>query len=128
MAVVLEEMTDIQYITDKSGEKTAIVIPLDNNGEQFRQLLTKFIESRSFNDIDSLIKLEKSFHDLMILVQSSKNPVILKELETEIENLIEKIDEKLEDEFDLSVIAERKNEETVTHEDLKAELKDEGFI
>lgn len=128
MSVVLEEINDIQYITDKFGEKTAIIIPLEDNSENFRRLLTQYIELLSFNDVDSLIKLEKSIHNLLLLVQTSKNPVILKELEKEIESLIEKIDEKLEDELDLSVIAERADEETISHENLKEELKADGFI
>lgn len=128
MSVVLEEINDIQYITNKSGEKTAIIIPLEGKNEEFRRLLTKFIESRSFNDVDTLIKLEKSFHDLMGLVQSSKNPMILKEIASETASFLKMIDEKIEDEFDLNAIAERSDEETVSHETLKEELKADGLI
>jgi glycosyltransferase involved in cell wall biosynthesis len=72
MSVVLEEIKDIQYITNNSGEKTAIIIPLEGKNEEFRRLLTKFIESLSFNDVDTLIKLVKSFQTLTALVHSRK--------------------------------------------------------
>ncbi len=128
MPVVLEEINDIQYITNKSGEKTAIIIPLEESSKDFRRLLTEFIRTNSFNDVESLIKLEKGFNELMALVQSNKSPVILNEIANELANLLEKIDEKIEDEFDLSALAERSDEETVSHEKLKEELKADGVI
>jgi len=124
MPIVLEEISDIQYITNKSGEKTAIIVPLEDKDELFRKLLTEFVESRNFKNGDSLISIEKSIHTLETLIQSIEDPAFLEKVNNEIENLIEEIDDKL----DSIMIAERSNEETISHENLIEELKADGLI
>jgi len=128
MPIVLEEIDDIQFITNKSGEKTAVVIPLEDKDESFRNLLAESIESRNFKNVESPVNLEKSIQALVTLIKSNNDPVFLKELGSEIENLIEKIDERIEDEFDLKMLAERAGEPTISHEEAKAQLKADGLI
>ena len=75
MSIVLEEINDIQYITNKSGEKTAVIVPLKDNEELFRKLLSEFTESRNIPKINSLISLEKSINTLETLIQSIEDPI-----------------------------------------------------
>ena len=119
-----EKIIDTQYITNKSGIKTAIIVPLEDKEEDFRKLLTEFVESRNVENVASLISLEKGVNALEQIVKSTKDLSLLKEIASEIENLQEAIDDKL----DLITIAERAEEETISHEDVKAELKADGII
>ena len=124
MPIVLEEVSDIQFITNKSGEKTAVIISLENKNGSFRKLLTKFVETENFENVSALIQVEKAFRVLENLVQSNKDPVFLKEIGSEIENLMEKI----EDDFDLNAIAERAEEKTISQAELREELNADGLI
>ena len=128
MPIALEEIDDIQFITNKFGEKTAVIISLEDKDEDFRKLLNEFVEAGSFKDVNELISHEKAIQGLVTMVQKIEDPVILKVIMSEIENLIEIIDERIEDEFDLKTLAERAGEPTISHEEAKAQLKAGGLI
>ncbi len=52
------------------------------------------------------------------------DPIFLEKVNNEIGNLLDEIDDKL----DLITIAERSTEETISHQNLKEELKADGLI
>ena len=124
MPTLSEEINDTQYITNKSGIKTAIIVPLEDEEEDFRRLLTKFVESRNFKNVTSLISLEQGINALETLVKSTEDLDLLEEIANEIENLKEAIDDRL----DLIIITERAKEETISHEDVREQLKADGLI
>jgi hypothetical protein len=124
MSISSEEINKAQYITNKAGIQTAIIVPLENEEEDFRRLLTEFVESRNFKSVASLISLEQTINTLEILVKSTKDINLLEEIVNEIENLKEAIDDRL----DSIVIAERAGEETISHEDVREQLKADGLI
>jgi len=120
----VKEISNTQYITDKFGVKTAIIVPLEDEQEDFRKLLTKFVESRNFKDIASLISFEQGVNALETIITSTNDPDLLKEIVNGIENLMEAIDDRL----DSIVIAKRAEEETISHEDVRKELRANGLI
>lgn len=124
MPIVLEEIKDVQYITNKDGEKTAIIIPLDENSNSFHKLLTDFIEIRDYKNVNLLVTAEHIFRNLDTLIESIDDPEILDEAGKEIESLMEMIEDKI----DLILIDRRKDEATVSHTMLTEELKRDGVL
>ena len=124
MSTVLEEIKDVQFITNKDGEKTAIVIPLDENDASSRKLLNQYIEAGDYKNVSLLVGGINVIKTLENLVDSINDAKILDEVIRELKDWME----TFEDRTDVLTIEERKDEPTISHKELTEELKRDGIL
>lgn len=124
MSTVLEEIKDVQFITNKDGEKTAIVIPLDESNASFRRLLAQHLEEGDYKNVGIIAAAVQILNDLTILIDLIDDPEALGEVSRDIELTLE----AFEDRIDFLTIEARKNEPTISHRELTEELKRDGIL
>ncbi|MGC2238305.1 MAG: hypothetical protein WA584_19280 [Pyrinomonadaceae bacterium] len=124
MPTVLEEIKDVQFITNKDGEKTAIVIPLDESNRSFRRLLAQHLEEGDYKNVGIIVAAVQILNDLKILIESINDTETLGEVSKDIELTLD----AFEDRIDFLTIEARKGEPTISHQELTEELKRDGIL